>query len=493
MTLLRFRIRGRACFLRNVTDCRSYRIGEAACEDVVFGDRVCRRSFDRLARCNILEYTLLKRYAFDLREGDRLCFIIDIGCGDRERNGIAKLVCLVFDRLRNYQIIVDRRRIIRIRTVRDRQLTILGIDDHVIARRILGGVIKIHYESVAVDLCKRNACECDIIFAHKRAAAVCRNVVKRQTCDLIAFQILHRVGGDFMQLTVIDLCVAVRNQLDLHRPDDQRAGNIFNLVVAGCRSDLCIARNDLSFICACIRLFAVQGDARDVIRALQTFHKHLGVQIRRIGRIIFTLRRAGVEVHLIDDRDLKRRLIDCQRTDCVFALRVARFVRYRPREAVRAAVAHVLDAVCAFLRRCDRDLIAGAQRELRLAFRAFDRLVAVVHRVYLIGMRCCVVVPCLVCRFDVQLLLAVRSDLQLAFVLRDVIVVRLEVRAFGIDDRVRHFAFFHRRDAAGRLDIGDLAFDESVSADRNIGLRQRAAVVRLLAALTRQRHCTLVD
>ena len=178
VALLICSIRSCACRLLNVADLCRYRIGEAACKDVCFGDRIGRRRFDRLARFNIFKYTLCKRYTFDLLEGDRLCFIIDIGCGDCERYRIAKLVLLVFDRLRDYQIIVDRRRIIRVRPIRDRQQAILSCDDHVVASRILGSVSEIHHESITVDLCKRDACERDVIFAYQRAAAVCRNVCK---------------------------------------------------------------------------------------------------------------------------------------------------------------------------------------------------------------------------------------------------------------------------------------------------------------------------
>ena len=84
-------------------------------------------------------------------------------------------------------------------------------------------------------------------------------------------------------------------------------------------------------------------------------------------------------------------------------------------------------------------------------------------------------------------------DLQRAFALRDRVVVRLEVRAFGVGDRVRHFTLGHRRHAACRRDVGHFAGDKSVAAYRHRRLRQRRAVVRLLAALARQRHAALGD
>ena len=71
-----------------------------------------------------------------------------------------------------------------------------------------------------------------------------------------------------MQHTVIDLRVTVSDQFDLHRPDDQRTCDIFDVVVVGCFTDLRVARDDLVRVLAGVRLVAVQGDARDVIRTL---------------------------------------------------------------------------------------------------------------------------------------------------------------------------------------------------------------------------------
>ena len=86
-----------------------------------------------------------------------------------------------------------------------------------------------------------------------------------------------------------------------------------------------------------------------------------------------------------------------------------------------------------------------------------------------------------------------RRDLQLAFVLRDRVVVGLEVRAFRVLDRVRHFAFSNRRHRTSRLDLRGFAFHEPVAAHRYSGFRQSRAVVRLLTALRRQRYSALRD
>ena len=108
-------------------------------------------------------------------------------------------------------------------------------------------------------------------------------------------------------------------------------------------------------------------------------------------------------------------------------------------------------------------------------------------------------------RAVVNLLVAVRGDGnglaltlalrdgQLAFVLGDGIVRLLEVRAFGVGDRVGHFALVHEGYAAGGLDIGHLAVHKAVAAHGDNRLRQRRAVVGLARRLGGQRHGALVD
>ena len=257
-------IRGRACGLLDIAELRRDRVGEAAVEDVRFSDRIGRRGFDRRTRFNVLEHALRKRYACDLLEGDRLCFIIDIGCGDLERDRLAELVLLVIDFLRNNQIGIDRI-VARLCAVSDRQHAVLGRDDHIVARRILGSIFQIHHESVAVDHSKRDARECNVIFADQRAAAVCRDAIERQTDDLIVFQIHYLISSDFMQLTVVDLRVAVRNELDLHRPDDQRTVDVLDVVVRryGDFAVLhdCAARFDPVCIRTGVRLSSVEDNA----------------------------------------------------------------------------------------------------------------------------------------------------------------------------------------------------------------------------------------
>ena len=90
------------------------------------------------------------------------------------------------------------------------------------------------------------------------------------------------------------------------------------------------------------------------------------------------------------------------------------------------------------------------------------------------------------------LALALR-DGQLAFILGDGIVRLLEVRAFGVGDRVGHFALVHEGYAAGGLDIGHLAVHKAVAAHGDNRLRQRRAVVGLARRLGGQRHGALVD
>ena len=90
------------------------------------------------------------------------------------------------------------------------------------------------------------------------------------------------------------------------------------------------------------------------------------------------------------------------------------------------------------------------------------------------------------------LALALR-DGQLALFLGDGIVRPLEVRAFGVGDRVGHFAFVHEGHAAGGRDAGHLARHKAVAGHGDIRLRQRRAVVFLARRLGGQRHGALVD
>ena len=86
-----------------------------------------------------------------------------------------------------------------------------------------------------------------------------------------------------------------------------------------------------------------------------------------------------------------------------------------------------------------------------------------------------------------------RSDRQLAFGLLDIVVVCIELFAFRVGDRVRHFTFGNIRHAASRLDIRHFAGNKAVAANRHVRLRQRCAVVNLASALARQRHHALLD
>ena len=85
------------------------------------------------------------------------------------------------------------------------------------------------------------------------------------------------------------------------------------------------------------------------------------------------------------------------------------------------------------------------------------------------------------------------GDGQLALVLGDGIVLLLEVRAFGVGDRVRHFALVHEGHAAGGLDVGHLAVHKAIASHGNIRPRQRRAVVFLARRFGGQRHGALVD
>ena len=106
---------------------------------------------------------------------------------------------------------------------------------------------------------------------------------------------------------------------------------------------------------------------------------------------------------------------------------------------------------------------------------------------------CLAVIRPALCRRRNNKCFAILCDLQRAFVLRDRVVVGIEVFACRVGDRVRYFTFRYRRYGTGRLDIGRFTFYESVSAYGHGRLRQRRAVIRLLTALGRQRNASLRD
>ena len=202
-------------------------------------------------------------------------------------------------------------------------------------------------------------------------------------------------------------------------------------------------------------------------------------------------RRAVVRLLAALARQRYATLIYAQRSNIFSYIAIAACVGQYIGVSVVLAVACVI-VLHAFRRRSNRHCVACAQRE-DLASAVRRRLCTVVrYCVHFISVHRSIVRPALRRGPDHQSLIAL-CDLQRAFILRDRVVVSLEVRAFRVYDRVRYFAFGYRRYAAGRLDVGRFAFNKSVSAYRYIGLRKRRAVVRLLAALARQCYATRID
>ena len=166
-----------------------------------------------------------------------------------------------------------------------------------------------------------------------------------------------------------------------------------------------------------------------------------------------------------------------------------------PRERVvaLAAVAEVLHL--RRRRRSDRHMVAVGQRShrRRRAFRDRHRvaLLAVRHRVLVLHMLSAVVLPLAVSALHVQHRLVLRHR-QRALDLLDAVV--LGQRALVQRVRERVLAAAHHRLAARDGVRRALARDEAVARNRHIGLRilrQRRAVVLLLAVRTRQRNAAL--
>ena len=86
-----------------------------------------------------------------------------------------------------------------------------------------------------------------------------------------------------------------------------------------------------------------------------------------------------------------------------------------------------------------------------------------------------------------------RSDRQLAFGLLDIVVVCIELFAFRVGDRVRHFTFGNIRHAASRLNIRHFTGNKAVARNLRNRLCQRGAVVRLAGRFGGQHHAALAD
>ena len=88
--------------------------------------------------------------------------------------------------------------------------------------------------------------------------------------------------------------------------------------------------------------------------------------------------------------------------------------------------------------------------------------------------------------------LAVGFNVQLALVLRDGVVVRIEVCTLGINDCVLYRAIGHGGDGTGCLNVGHFAVHE-VAGHGYVGFGQRRTVVLLASTLRGQGHGALVD
>ena len=93
--------------------------------------------------------------------------------------------------------------------------------------------------------------------------------------------------------------------------DCQVALNILNIVVAGVAANDCRTRDNLISVGTLIRLAAAQRDARQNVIALQTAHRHVGVEVLGV-RTCRTLSRTVIGVGLVLGRDGQSSLVDGQ-------------------------------------------------------------------------------------------------------------------------------------------------------------------------------------
>ena len=75
---------------------------------------------------------------------------------------------------------------------------------------------------------------------------------------------------------------------------------------------------------------------------------------------------------------------------------------------------------------------------------------------------------------------------ELAFVLLDAVVARLELFTFSIFDGIGYFPFAYIGDTSRCPDVSYFAFDKTVSLYRYSRFRKRGPVIRLASAFTCQ-------
>ena len=96
------------CGLFDITDFCGHGVHKLPIEDVCFSDCIRCGGLNGLTGSNIFKLALLKGHAFDLCEGDRPCFVIDVGSSDGEGDFISELKLAFLMALAHDQIIVDR-------------------------------------------------------------------------------------------------------------------------------------------------------------------------------------------------------------------------------------------------------------------------------------------------------------------------------------------------------------------------------------------------
>ena len=94
-------------------------VREALSQDISLGDRVRSGGSNGVAAGNVLEHGLFKRDAFLFLKRDGLGALVDVGSGNRERHHIAETILALFVALGNHQIVINRRRVVRVGAIRD--------------------------------------------------------------------------------------------------------------------------------------------------------------------------------------------------------------------------------------------------------------------------------------------------------------------------------------------------------------------------------------
>ena len=140
-----------------------------------------------------------------------------------------------------------------------------------------------------------------------------RNLGGNDTCISVCGIVLT------LRTTIISICLWQNSDGQYGLGDGQLTRIVGNRVVAGSFTNGSSTRRNLQQIFTLIGFLTIQGNAGELIAALQTLYRHLGGDdtFISIGGIIFTLRSTVINIALVNSGNGKFRLVDGQLASCI--------------------------------------------------------------------------------------------------------------------------------------------------------------------------------